>query len=549
MSVADQIGRLAQNLVASRNMVTQKNGRVGSLVAFDNLADEIMSITASQGEQVLVDDTDTAYRKSILNGAQKYAKLKSISGMTYKCNNLIPFPYDGTKGDGYTTTHNGITFVVSGDGSVTCNGTATEKAVFYLLNVSPLPADVTYDNVTMSGCPAGGSATTYYFYNLTTGHKEYGTPVNIAGFKGAYCRFAICVESGTTLTNIVFKPMVNFGREALPYEPYFEGLRDTKVTAIKSYGANLFDIRTAKAESLYAGISSEVTNDILKITCTVASRSGYVKLGTLVAGTYTISATFTNLEGFYLYAGDDLNNVASLGIYFTVGEARRFTLSEAKTVWLCATFSNSVDYYTLSNVMLNIGTTALPYKPYREPITYIIPEALQGSGKGVAGYADTVDFENGKDIKKTETYVFTGNEGWTSYTSGVLPSGAYCYWSANGKPNGKIGAFTSVCDRFENMDKAWDYALYTGVYSDHHTLNRVYFVTSKPTVDEWKAYLAEQYTNGTPVTLTYALAEPIETDLTETIGNIIEIEEGGFLEFVNEHENAMPSHISYLRRL
>ena len=182
-------------------------------------------------------------------------------------------------------------------------------------------------------------------------------------------------------------------------------------------------------------------------------------------------------------------------------------------------------------------------------VNYLIPEALQGSGKGVAGYYDTTDFENGKDIKKTETYVFTGNEGWTSYTSGVLPSGAYCYWNANGKPNGKIGAFTSVCDRFENMDKAWDYAPYTGVYSDHHTLNRVYFVTSKPTVDEWKAYLAEQYTNGTPVTLTYALAEPIETDLTETIGNIIEIEEGGFLEFVNDDSKAVPSSISYLRRI
>ena len=537
MSVADQIGRLAQNLVASRNMVTQKNGRVGSLVAFDNLADEIMSITASQGEQVLVDDTDTAYRKSILNGAQKYAKLKSISGMTYKCNNLIPFPYDGTKGDGYTTTHNGITFVVSGDGSVTCNGTATKKAVFYLLNVSPLPADVTYDNVTMSGCPAGGSATTYYFYNLTTGHKEYGTPVNIAGFKGAYCRFAICVESGTTVTNLVFKPMVNFGREALPYEPYFEGLRDTKVTAIKSYGANLIPFPYAGGKG--AGHTENVKGIDIKIN---------------KDGSLTIKGTATAAAYFYLqnncdYGEKTINAMSKESATNGSYTASKRLYYNAINKTLTMNINKGVTVDEIVYPMLNLGTTAAPYKPYREPITYIIPEALQGSGKGVAGYYDTTDFENGKDIKKTETYVFTGNEGWTSYTSGVLPSGAYCYWNANGKPNGKIGAFTSVCDRFENMDKAWDYAPYTGVYSDHHTLNRVYFVTSKPTVDEWKAYLAEQYTNGTPVTLTYALAEPIETDLTETIGNIIEIEEGGFLEFVNEHENAMPTHISYLRRL
>ena len=263
-----------------------------------------------------------------------------------------------------------------------------------------------------------------------------------------------------------------------------------------------------------------------------------------MAGTYTISATFTNLEGFYLYAGDDLNNVASLGIYFTVGEARRFTLSEAKTVWLCATFSNSVDYYTLSNVMLNIGTTALPYKPYREPITYIIPEALQGSGKGVAGYNDTVDFENGKYIKMVSTDILTGTE-YTIFKP--LPdTRPWLYYIGANTLNTTAVNEGLICNAFNASTSGWAEQTIGNIMITNHYLIFTWY--PEKTADDFRAFLAERYANGNPVIVTYPI-EPIETDLAETIGNIIEIEEGGFLEFVNEHENAMPSHISYLRRL
>ena len=40
----------------------------------------------------------------------------------------------------------------------------------------------------------------------------------------------------------------------------------------------------------------------------------------------------------------------------------------------------------------------------------------------------------------------------------------------------------------------------------------LYFGTNGMTTDEWKAYLKEQYEAGTPVTVYYVLATPIEIE-------------------------------------
>ena len=131
-TVAEQIIQLKQNLDNSRQTVLLKGGSVGDIPAFDNLANEIESIPSGDANYVFVDDTDTAYKKQILAGAAPLAKLKSIGGMTYKCNNLIPFPYANGKEAGYTETINGITWTVNADGSITANGTSTASSAFSL---------------------------------------------------------------------------------------------------------------------------------------------------------------------------------------------------------------------------------------------------------------------------------------------------------------------------------------------------------------------------------------------------------------------------------
>jgi hypothetical protein len=55
------------------------------------------------------------------------------------------------------------------------------------------------------------------------------------------------------------------------------------------------------------------------------------------------------------------------------------------------------------------------------------------------------------------------------------------------------------------------------------------------TVTEFQKYL-----NDNRVSVIYPLAEPVKTDLSESFDNILEVEAGGSLEFVNEYKNAVP---------
>lgn len=509
MSIAEQITKSAQNLSNARKAILLKGGNVGDNPAFNNLASEIESIPSGDANYVLVDDTDTAYRKSILPGAAQLAKLKSIGGMTYKRQkigkNLLPS--SGT----VATTETGGSYVYVYPSLVDDTTGAIElEAGEYIITLN-LTADAPiYANfiavVNINGEYANGAHDGTDAYRFTLSEKTTITSLT--------CDYELVTDAETI--TVTYTPSLI----KVEYE-----LVDSKVTEIINHGANLYN---GEAEFTLNGavvskviFESDIEEDVM--------------VSWKFDGTAPNGATLFQIT----QADGTTKNVATNILKYTNAKG----IKRINLVNWCAATGRWYD------IQINYGTTATEYKPHREPITYAIPEALQGSGKGVNGYADTADFERSKNIKRCDTNALTGDELWEEYTSGGLPSGAYCYWSANIKPNGKNGAFTSICNQFENMDKAWDYARGTGVYSDHHILNRVYFVTDKPTVAEWKAYLAEQYANGTPVTLTYILAEPIETDLPEDFSNLIEVEGGGSLEFVNEYSNAVPSHISYLRRI
>jgi hypothetical protein len=61
--------------------------------------------------------------------------------------------------------------------------------------------------------------------------------------------------------------------------------------------------------------------------------------------------------------------------------------------------------------------------------------------------------------------------------------------------------------------------------------------------------LKEQAANGTPLTITYELAEPITEDIdTSDFDNILQVEPGGRIELVNEHNTDLPISYTYLAK-
>ena len=137
------------------------------------------------------------------------SKVTSVKSVGY---NLLSYPYHNTSREIY-----GITFTDNKDGTITANGTATQNAQFLIISSSQnfkLPAG-TY---TISGCPAGGGASTYQIW--CTNGKDSGDGATVVFNEESNFFMNITIIGGATVENIVFKPMINKGDTVLPYAPY-----------------------------------------------------------------------------------------------------------------------------------------------------------------------------------------------------------------------------------------------------------------------------------------------------------------------------------------
>lgn len=119
-------------------------------------------------------------------------------------------------------TINGVAFTVNSDGSVTCNGTATQT-VMYILNDTASLAPGTYK---LTGCPAGGWYVDKYKLDIVAPPTSYGTDVgNGSSFTLSStltnAQYRIIIYAGQTCNNLTFYPMVRKADiEDDTYEPY-----------------------------------------------------------------------------------------------------------------------------------------------------------------------------------------------------------------------------------------------------------------------------------------------------------------------------------------
>lgn len=150
--------------------------------------------------------------------------------------NLIPFSYLSV-----SRTVNGVTFTVNEDGSITANGTATATATFSICK-SDVIFDLPGQTVTLSGCPVGGSETTYRLRYQQTGiSSDVGQGATFTIQTKA--QLAVQVFAGITVNNIVFWPQLEAGTQATTFEkgknytpnqtiPYTVSLKDTNNNAL-----------------------------------------------------------------------------------------------------------------------------------------------------------------------------------------------------------------------------------------------------------------------------------------------------------------------------
>lgn len=144
---------------------------------------------------------------------------------------------------GASTTVNGLTFTVNEDKSITVNGTAVVDTYFEVTNGADnfLIKDTAH---TLSGCPSGGSNTTYWLQtsytevlgvnqNAVNIAKDTGNGISyVSNYDKSVMNCGIWVKSGVTMQNVTFYPMIRLASVADDtYEPYrvdrIKALEDT----------------------------------------------------------------------------------------------------------------------------------------------------------------------------------------------------------------------------------------------------------------------------------------------------------------------------------
>ncbi|MBO6077245.1 MAG: hypothetical protein J6P66_00655 [Bacteroidaceae bacterium] len=136
-------------------------------------------------------------------------------------------------------THNGVSFTVNQDGTITANGTATANAYIVIATLPP-DGGLFDGNYRLSGCPVGGSNSTYALYAAVGGYSryDYGNSISLTPTgQSSNVSIVAIVYSGTTVTNLTFKPMIcnkDYWSISQEYEPYCPTLAEL-YALVRSY--------------------------------------------------------------------------------------------------------------------------------------------------------------------------------------------------------------------------------------------------------------------------------------------------------------------------
>ena len=243
MPIKTELEKAAENLRSARNAIINRGGEISPTAGLKDLSEAITSIPNDASVAFHIDNV-VAHKKTVPNNAGKYAYLNSIGGMSYEVTkrnpaNLISLPYVDK---GATSPH---TFVCRPDGSVQAKGAPSDKAntTFYALAMQMTLSPGIY---TLSGSPSGYGTNCSILLQLRDENNSVvktfydygnGTTIDLTKYEYSWVSVRLHVSQiEITTDDCIFRPMLNVGTEALPYE--VEDLHHAKPTALRSYKAD-----------------------------------------------------------------------------------------------------------------------------------------------------------------------------------------------------------------------------------------------------------------------------------------------------------------------
>ena len=453
---------------------------------------------------------ETADGADIIDGA--LATLKTVQGATVKTTNLLPFPYL----DGASYTQHGVTVTANSDGSITINGTPTDYVYYkfisdfrgvgkFILSGIPSSANLSF-TVTVYNS-AGNSIGT------VDGYRGETIQFNTADYEGYdHARLRICrVMNGVAINNVTVYPMLNTGDSALPYMPYFSGLKNSYFQGLQSTGRNLVPYPYSDGSSkTVSGVTFTVNSDgtiLVNGTSTatgsfILTRSLYLSSGV----SYTINGSFPSSSGLQI----DVQSQGDLPLetFYSYGENVTFSPSYSSFYLIFVFFTSGKTFNNvLVSPMLNFGSSALPYEQYTSN-ELSLPAPIE-----LAEW-DTLDFVNGNKNVQSNTITFDGTEsGW--FESSSDPNNIYITIVVPGSKDSN-SLIATITEGTSSQNPGSN----TGCYMNPDSTSAYFTVWFRKSaypkvvgIASAKAQLAAWNTAGNPLTICYKTATATESDI------------------------------------
>ena len=449
--------------------------------------------TTGEGEEPSINGTAEVPFKEI--GLKGNTSQESTTGKNLLNNTLT------------SQTKNGITIVVNEDKSVTLNGTATEITWLILNSSITLPAG-TY---TMS--QGNNNGTVRMFCGALDGYTSNGVRTTTISEQKT-SDISINVPSGSTLTNLTFKPMVEVGSTATDYEPYTGNQpspspdypQDVQVVtgdnSINVCGKNLFD-------------KSKISTGYLKEDATLSTDAAYRTSDFMPIQpntTYYKTSTGSPITKYF-----DINKVPlNTTTYWDVptgGSAGTFTTPN-NAYYLRFSFpfigSSAID---IDTIMVKEGTDATyeAYKGASYPISLGDIELCKIGNYQDYFYKDSDKWYLHKEIGKvvldgTENWIRSGNTS-ENFFCGALAGVSLPFEVKMGTASDSKSNYFIKGNKSSNAEV---FDMYNG--TQYYTTIALYLSTSKATdVTTFKNWLTTHNT-----ILYYVLNTPTITEITDT---------------------------------
>ena len=437
---------------------------------------------------------------------------------------LIPYPYYRK-----TSIIDGLSFVVNPDESVVVNGTCTAESYTAFLVSIQGNLNLANGSYYLTGCPSGGSTQTFYMQlnNYDGAHTKFdtgsGVQIDFQNAGGEY-DVAIIIRSGYTANNLVFKPMLNAGSSPLPWEPYSGGyaspspdwaqpihsVGDGGSVTVESQGANLVNPYNRNSASLSVTESGGMyhlnkgsgpsavlafsVDGFAHIFKKYSTLKAIVKIKTDAAGQGVINDIYP----------DSFSNDVQLNPSTTM-EKKTSTINLInnaleKTYANYRIFTTSDGTVTVAkDIMVNAGSTSLPYIPYAAPSSALI--TLTDSLRGIP-------------VTSGGTYTDDDGQQWIAdYIYRRQTDGKWCLWR-----NIKCAEYDGSTDEVWNVSVGGDNIFTTSDFSGvplNGLCNRFRYKNNPESAGEFEfdaSHSFRFYTdlNGVPAWRTWLQSNPLE---------------------------------------